>query len=377
MPTVPNRYYNSPWIAQAATNLSDAMFGNPDRELQSLQAQQIRQSMERQTMLDEVAAQEREQQQIAQMRLGDVVTAQPGMVPEYSRLALAAGNKPMDVFYAGGTGSATYQQKSGLQRERLLAKIDELNLTGEQKYALQQLVGMQDIDEIGLRNQGALDVAGLRGENDIIRAIIALSGVTQGHASAERIAEENRKSAERIQQARGVVQREVARFQASAAGKGAKFSVSDLDAAAEHLAKYASKHGGGRLSAQQQSAIMDKWGIYFTHPESPYVSNSPSAFRQAWTEIMGYDPETEGLFSDAMIPGATKAPPAMTPNAGAPAEPERTVDMMAGRGGSASPIAPAAAAPAAAAPAQPREGERRQSKGGKPMIYSGGKWRYE
>jgi hypothetical protein len=69
--SVPNRYYNSPWIAQASQNLSEALFGSPERELQSLQMQKIRADMQHQDELDRIAAEDRATGQLGMKNLSD------------------------------------------------------------------------------------------------------------------------------------------------------------------------------------------------------------------------------------------------------------------------------------------------------------------
>src|SRR5262252_1054555 len=74
MPTVPNRYYNSPWIAEATANLTDALFGNPEREAASLRGQQIRAEMARQQEADKREAADRLAYDTGMKSFADVVS---------------------------------------------------------------------------------------------------------------------------------------------------------------------------------------------------------------------------------------------------------------------------------------------------------------
>lgn len=126
MATVPNRYYNSPWIAQAAANLTDALFGNPERDYQRLQAQKLQADMDRQAVLDTQAKEDRERKFTSQRLLGDIVA--PGVddaaVQAKLKEYLAAGGDTTAGFAAASTASPTFKSKAALQDDKQRAALE-------------------------------------------------------------------------------------------------------------------------------------------------------------------------------------------------------------------------------------------------------------
>lgn len=126
MATVPNRYYNSPWIAQAAANLTDALFGSPERDYQRLQAKKLQADMDRQAMLDDQAKQDRERKLTSQRLLGEIVApgvddaAVQGKLQEF----LAAGGDTTAGFAAASTASPTFKSKAALQDDKQRAALE-------------------------------------------------------------------------------------------------------------------------------------------------------------------------------------------------------------------------------------------------------------
>lgn len=158
MATVPNRYYNSPWIAQAAANLTDALFGNPERDYQRLQAQKLQADMDRQAVLDKQTLQDRERKLTSQRLLGEIVA--PGIddaaVQAKLQEYLAAGGDTTAGFAAASTSSPTFKSKAALQDDKQRAALELMGqrLTSQEGMFNDRLKYMYDslAQALGLAN---------------------------------------------------------------------------------------------------------------------------------------------------------------------------------------------------------------------------------
>jgi hypothetical protein len=128
MSTVPNRYYNNPWIKDAAANLTDALFGSPERDYQRLQSKKLEADMQRQAMLDEQAMQDRGRKFGQQRLLGEIVA--PGLddaaVQAKLQEYLSTGGDTTSGFAAASTASPTFKAKAALQDDKQKAVLDQL-----------------------------------------------------------------------------------------------------------------------------------------------------------------------------------------------------------------------------------------------------------
>lgn len=122
---VPNRYYNSPWIADAARNLSIALVGDPDRDAAR---EQRAFEMQRAREADVLAAQERDRQAQARRALAQLATATEQDAPAFLSQALELGAPANEAFSAAGVVSPKFRQQSALQDAKLSSALDALNV---------------------------------------------------------------------------------------------------------------------------------------------------------------------------------------------------------------------------------------------------------
>ena len=139
MSVVPNRYYNSPWIAQAGQNLASAL-APPDPE-KTLLAQQNAWKFDRAQELARMEDEEYAQKGVRQQALGDIITAQGGpeegtgypadqaandaAIDAALQKAIQAGVPINDAMLAAGTRSRKYLQQQGLAEDKYAARADE------------------------------------------------------------------------------------------------------------------------------------------------------------------------------------------------------------------------------------------------------------
>lgn len=146
MATIPNRYYDSPWIGAAAQNLTEAMFGSPERELARVQGEKAQNEMYRQAHLDAQADEDRTR--VTGAREGMVkqleAMSTPGYVPndsDYAKLASfsAQGDAKLgETMNLLAQNSPGYLQKMGLlnRREQGLDGRNDDSLAGALARAL-------------------------------------------------------------------------------------------------------------------------------------------------------------------------------------------------------------------------------------------------
>lgn len=143
--SVPNRYYNSPYIAMAAQNLSDALFGNPETEYRRLQMDQIEANMARAAEQDRIARED--------------------------RASTLTGMRNLSDAFAG----VTYDEKGNPMPEALnrlgaaAAMIPGLN-------PVQLIAPYGRLSGIGLQNQGALERVITQEEGDTTRTTMTEEG---------------------------------------------------------------------------------------------------------------------------------------------------------------------------------------------------------
>src|SRR5262245_38697748 len=119
MPTVPNRYYNSPWIAQAAQNLSDALFGSPERDLQLLQGQRMQQEITRNEELMHEQAEDRRRADQARAAFGRIPTSDETTMPQtLGEVATLDPSLTGAAMQLAGVLSPAFAQKMALANAR-------------------------------------------------------------------------------------------------------------------------------------------------------------------------------------------------------------------------------------------------------------------
>ena len=177
MPSVPNRYYNSPWIAQAAQNLGQALYPDPNDELRSLQMQQAEASLAQGALKARLEAEDRETTQRTMAELSEAfagveyeeATGQP--TPEsMNRVAAYAakvpGTKASDLYNPLSRFFTTGQSQFG-QTSRNTADIEANKALQEQRDALakaledqkaQHAKELEDIKQRGATHRTGLTV---------------------------------------------------------------------------------------------------------------------------------------------------------------------------------------------------------------------------
>lgn len=125
MATIPNRYYNSPWIADAARNLASALYGDPEREARQ---EQMRYERSRQERMDQIAIADHERKLAGQQLLGDIVA--PGLddaaVQAAMQAAITGGVDPTQAMTAAGTVSPKYRASQALQDDKQAAALQQM-----------------------------------------------------------------------------------------------------------------------------------------------------------------------------------------------------------------------------------------------------------
>lgn len=119
MPTRPNRFYNDPQIGQIAANLTDALFGSPERDAQRLQADAYRQQLTQgQTVFDQQQADRSSTLQRPHYLSAIVAPDQSdNEVERRIQEAIDHGVPLNEAFTAGGTASASFRAKSALAQQ--------------------------------------------------------------------------------------------------------------------------------------------------------------------------------------------------------------------------------------------------------------------
>lgn len=159
MATVPNRYYNSPWIAQAAANLTDALFGSPERDYQRLQAENLQAQMERQRKQDAIAEQARSREQGARQGLAGYLRSIEGRDfsdEDYAKIG-AYGVESGDNLGNVILGIIGRRGITGMQQAGANTRADASNQT---KLDIAEGNNQTRLDIAGSNNQTRRDIAG-------------------------------------------------------------------------------------------------------------------------------------------------------------------------------------------------------------------------
>lgn len=151
MASVPNRYFNSPWIADAARNLTDAMY--PDEAKEEALAQS-RYAFQQRVKADEQAGLDRQNQDAAAAALADILTA-PDDATRTGKAAEAIRLNPQltpQAFSALGTLDPRFMQKDALADQKNAAQQQmasdrtnaQIQMLGDRLAAMWGIANMRD-----------------------------------------------------------------------------------------------------------------------------------------------------------------------------------------------------------------------------------------
>jgi hypothetical protein len=128
MSQVPNRYYNSPWIADAAKNLSLAIAGDPERDAARLSQKRTEMLMKREEEKAALEAQDRAKAETFGPMLANIFgapkEAQPAMITE----ALRNNLPPSAVYDVSGANDPRIAGKIAIQDPKLSSALEIANI---------------------------------------------------------------------------------------------------------------------------------------------------------------------------------------------------------------------------------------------------------
>lgn len=320
MPTVPNRYYNSPWIAQAAQNMSAALFGDPETELRRLQTQKLQ---------ADIAYEGEDRQRLAQGRaafgkvpLGDETTT-PQLLSDVFNLAPEYAGAAMD---AAGVNDPEYLQKRQLLAAQHGYKLGDITAQGVVNTARDRFHASEQYRRAQLGSDTARYGVDTR-----------FMGDEQDRQMRLQIAREQMANARTMRDAEAQLKIQLQDMKAT---QSLDVSPEDQVKAMQVLNYYAEAYGG-EVTPDRIARIMGLWGSAYQT-----TRDSAAAMEQAvLQEFQGLPKVDKHWFGpDVLVPSGGGAPQAAPPSP-APRP------------------APTATAPAAAPPAKTRKPLSAFSKG--------------